>query len=265
MSNGGAVEIYDSSNPTIHQQYFPGIIQVIQVNQISFPPMIAMLILNTMISKEVKQELAPMASETVCMKTTLMRIPMFADVLALNYHLSYGSPCIDTGDPSIFDPNGTLSDMGAYYYPVPATPVALAATEVYTNYFTANWQEAFDADEYYLDVAEDENFENIISGNIQVVNATNYTVTVPDLSWVYYRVRANNAYGFSEYSNTIQVELITEIKENLAEVPVIIISPNPVSEKCSVRIISGKPAGIFSNFMIVQERDWIYYSMNGYQ
>jgi hypothetical protein len=52
--------------------------------------------------------------------------PMFVDPLNKDYHLQWSdfplenggkSPCIDAGDPkSIFDPDGTIADMGTYYY-----------------------------------------------------------------------------------------------------------------------------------------------------
>jgi uncharacterized protein (TIGR02145 family)/uncharacterized delta-60 repeat protein len=43
--------------------------------------------------------------------------PLFIDPENSNYHLSIASPCIDSGNP-IFahDPDGTVSDMGAYYF-----------------------------------------------------------------------------------------------------------------------------------------------------
>ena len=43
--------------------------------------------------------------------------PMFLDVFNNNYHLRWGSPAIDAGDPnSPLDPDGTRADMGAYYF-----------------------------------------------------------------------------------------------------------------------------------------------------
>ena len=43
--------------------------------------------------------------------------PNFVDLQNGNYNLAYGSPAIDAGDPSVpNDPDGTVSDMGAYYF-----------------------------------------------------------------------------------------------------------------------------------------------------
>jgi hypothetical protein len=40
-----------------------------------------------------------------------------------NYHLQSTSPCIDAGDPtSPHDPDGTIADMGAFYYPHSGIP-----------------------------------------------------------------------------------------------------------------------------------------------
>jgi hypothetical protein len=45
--------------------------------------------------------------------------PIF--VSTTNYHLSTGSPCFDTGQPSLFDPDGSISDMG--YFGGPDCPI----------------------------------------------------------------------------------------------------------------------------------------------
>jgi len=43
--------------------------------------------------------------------------PMFSDPLNCDYTLQEGSPCIDAGDPSFpYDPDGTITDIGRYYY-----------------------------------------------------------------------------------------------------------------------------------------------------
>jgi hypothetical protein len=44
--------------------------------------------------------------------------PLFVSAENGNFHLQAGSPCIDAGDPSLTnDPDGTVSDIGAFYYP----------------------------------------------------------------------------------------------------------------------------------------------------
>jgi hypothetical protein len=40
--------------------------------------------------------------------------PRFADPDSDDYELGEGSPCVDTGDPSVEDPDGSPADMGAY-------------------------------------------------------------------------------------------------------------------------------------------------------
>jgi len=48
--------------------------------------------------------------------------PLFTDMANHDYHLTALSPCIDAGDPDITDPDGTVSDIGAFFYAQP--PVA---------------------------------------------------------------------------------------------------------------------------------------------
>ena len=43
--------------------------------------------------------------------------PMLVNPIAGDFHLQIGSPCIDTGDPLITDPDGSVSDMGIYSGP----------------------------------------------------------------------------------------------------------------------------------------------------
>jgi hypothetical protein len=49
--------------------------------------------------------------------------PQFVDAAAGDYHLTAGSPCIDAGDPNLpYDPDGTVADMGAFYFNQLAVP-----------------------------------------------------------------------------------------------------------------------------------------------
>jgi len=58
----------------------------------------------------------------------IMMDPIFVNPAGNNLYLQASSPCIDAGDPALpHDPNGSVADMGAYYYgqsPVVGTPVA---------------------------------------------------------------------------------------------------------------------------------------------
>jgi predicted outer membrane repeat protein len=52
--------------------------------------------------------------------------PLFLNTSDADYHLQAGSPCIDAGDPaSPLDPDGTVADMGAYYFYHVLPPVAI--------------------------------------------------------------------------------------------------------------------------------------------
>ena len=42
--------------------------------------------------------------------------PLFVNPGSNDYTLQSTSPCIDAGDPNDLDPDGTIADMGAYYY-----------------------------------------------------------------------------------------------------------------------------------------------------
>ncbi len=78
--------------------------------------------------------------------------------------------------------------------------------------FTGTWQQAPDADFYFLDLSTDENFSTFLPGfeNLDVGSDTSYQII--DLTAntdYYYRIRAVNEYDTGAYSNTVIVPLIT--------------------------------------------------------
>ena len=158
--------------------------------------------------------------------------PAFADVLAFDYHLSNASPCVNTGDPSIFDPDGTVSDIGALYFSIPEPPVAVEAQNITNISFTAAWEVNYEVLGYILDVATDANFTDMVPDydSLDVGLTYFHLVTVPEPGIpYYYRIRAYNAAGLSEVSNTILV-LLTGMEENISEnLSGLSIVPNPVS------------------------------------
>ncbi len=56
--------------------------------------------------------------------------PVFMDTTWDDYRLLWGSPCIDSGDPNAAynDPDGTVADMGCYYYDHAGCPVKIFLT-----------------------------------------------------------------------------------------------------------------------------------------
>jgi len=62
--------------------------------------------------------------------------PIFIGGTPYDFHLRYGSPCIDTGDPnSPPDPDSTRADVGAYYYdqtfPMPILSISVEPDTTY--------------------------------------------------------------------------------------------------------------------------------------
>ncbi len=91
---------------------------------------------------------------------------------------------------------------------IPADFAATGVTNVQQTYFTANWNTSTDAFGYYLDVDDNSDFSSPLAGynNLDVGNVTSYDVTgLTCGNTYYYRVRAYNTCGNSNYSNTITV------------------------------------------------------------
>ncbi|MCK4827310.1 T9SS type A sorting domain-containing protein, partial [bacterium] len=175
--------------------------------------------------------------------------PLFEDTLTGDYHLTENSPCIDTGDPAILDPDSTTSDMGAFYYDQRAI-TALDASNLTDTSFVANWQEAQDATGYLLDVANDTNFQNFVGDyhNCDVGNTLSHLVSglTPGTNY-YYRVRANYYFGRSGYSDTMPATTLVSIND-LAKPSVIHlgINPNPAGRIMNIeyRILNVEVVGL---------------------
>jgi phosphodiesterase/alkaline phosphatase D-like protein len=136
---------------------------------------------------------------------------------------------LDVGNFLTYSVNSNLTAGTTYYYRVraydingitgysniitlvtaPPTPVASAGTSINESSFTANWSASATANKYYLDVATDAGFTNILANwnNKDIGNVTSYSVA-SDLNAAttyYYRVRAANNYGVSASSNVVSV------------------------------------------------------------
>ncbi len=101
----------------------------------------------------------------------------------------------------------------------PNSPVAYDATDTTQTSFTSNWSSSATATGYRLDVATDWEFTSLVYGydNKDVYNDTSFNITgLIAKTPYYYRVRAYNNGGTSEYSNTISVKTL----ENPPDPPV---------------------------------------------
>ncbi len=91
-----------------------------------------------------------------------------------------------------------------------AAPVAISASGVGCNSFTARWDAATDATAYFIDVATDNSFSTFVPlwNNRPVGNVTSAVVAGLTTGGTYhYRVRAAYTCGASSSSNTIDVTL----------------------------------------------------------
>src|SRR5205085_6646304 len=107
-----------------------------------------------------------------------------------------------------FGPSGNSNEITTttILVPPPAAPIAMSASEVGLNGFTANWNVVAGATTYRLDVSAD-NFVNFVTGNHdKAVTGTSEIVSGLAQATAYkYRVRAVDANGTSVNSNDIDV------------------------------------------------------------
>ncbi len=107
----------------------------------------------------------------------------------------------------------TVNYLELDYYWI-AAPISSAATSITINSFSANWSAVTLANKYYLDVATDSGFNNMVTGynNLDVGNVNTYSVSGLALGTnYYYRVRAHYSIKSitSSNSNTIIATTLT--------------------------------------------------------
>jgi hypothetical protein len=157
--------------------------------------------------------------------------PMF--VGSADYHVQYGSPCIDAGDPNIIDPDSSRSDIGCYGgtwgetytyqdYP-PRAPDSLTATSSDTL-IVLSWKPNTESDLSHYLVYKD-TIEGFIPDTFKIVGEVPKDSSVfKDYDFVlgqtyYYRVSAWDLTGNeSEYSDELVV-LATDVGDFTEEGP----------------------------------------------
>ncbi len=92
--------------------------------------------------------------------------PLFVNPQLSDYHLTENSPCIDAGVPgALYDPDGTIKDMGAFYYHqivVPDPPqnvtIEIIGSDVHLSWNAvtgANSYKVYSSDDPYTGFVED--------------------------------------------------------------------------------------------------------------
>ncbi|HPD81692.1 MAG TPA: right-handed parallel beta-helix repeat-containing protein [Candidatus Pacearchaeota archaeon] len=141
-----------------------------------------------------------------------------------------------------------------------SSPIALYATDITNNSFVANWESVPSAEGYYLEVARDISFTNLVVDNVDL-NATSYEVNGVELgNTYYYRVRAYSD-CISEESNVVSVQII---------VPIEISSCMTLSESGEAYILTQNVTSTgtcfnisASNVTLDCQNSWIIYSTGG--
>lgn len=85
-------------------------------------------------------------------------------------------------------------------------PVAENATGVDEDSFTAHWQSVANADDYILFISDDNFVTHLLGFDFFTLNDTSFTIDNLESGHLYYyRLKSVNQYGYSDYSNIIQV------------------------------------------------------------
>ncbi|MFQ6608094.1 MAG: choice-of-anchor D domain-containing protein [Fidelibacterota bacterium] len=137
--------------------------------------------------------------------------PLFTAPATGDFTLQWGSPAIDAGDPaSDPDPDGTIADMGAYYYDQttqpPEAPIGLDFI-AQQNYHTITWEPNTEGD--LVEYVVYQGFDPLELDSIDVVAApdTFYNHLIADIGVInYYAISAvDTADLYSEQSAVLEV------------------------------------------------------------
>jgi hypothetical protein len=126
--------------------------------------------------------------------------------------------------------NDAASNVVAVSLPADV-PTALAATNIGTAGFVANWESVGDDASYRVQVASDIAFENVLSETPAEKLLTSSAIAVPNAPVYFYRVFAVSENGsLSSASNPVEVRLTaTSVRSTLTHNQSINIAPNPAS------------------------------------
>jgi len=177
--------------------------------------------------------------------------PMFVDTL--DFHLQAFSLCIDAGNPEIFDPDSSRSDIGAYggpygeYYEyldlppdIPDSLIAEVSAGNDTIYLNWTYNTESDFNRYYIHRDTVDGFEPSVFNLIAEPDTSLYIDTDFDLQHsYYYRIAAiDNQDNLSDYSNQLGVIFtgFDDFDPNLPRSAVLYQNyPNPFNQRTIIR------------------------------
>lgn len=132
---------------------------------------------------------------------------------------------------------------------VPPAPTALPGTKISNTSFSANWSQVTSAQGYYLEVATDAGFANILPSynGIDAGNVSSYTVSGINYNTnYYYRVRGYNTGGAGAYSNTINMYILVGIEDDAVPAGYMLYQnyPNPFNPETNIKFSLKKQSDI---------------------
>ncbi len=120
--------------------------------------------------------------------------PLYVDPDNGNFHLQETSPCIDAGDPdSPLDPDGTVADIGAFYFDQNYTPVISitypAGGEVWEpgQSYTILWDDNIQ-ENVAIELFQNMQFAEVISSNTESDGSYSWLIPVEGISGDNFRV-----------------------------------------------------------------------------
>ncbi len=124
--------------------------------------------------------------------------------------------------------SGTLTVLGPPVTPIPFSPEN-DATDISVN-TTFSWSSSYSAIHYHLQISLDSNFTSLIFQDSTITTTNQYVENLPPSTYLYWRVRAKNNYGTSEFSTVrkfltkleIQKSVLTTAGWNMIAVPVVV-------------------------------------------
>ena len=118
--------------------------------------------------------------------------PLFVDAANGDYYLQPASPCIDAGDPtSPLDPDGTIADMGAYYYHQIIAPENLTINILATD-VSLSWDAVNGAISYII-YSSDDPYAGFVIDTSGSFTEESWSTSIGNMKKFYYIIASTEA------------------------------------------------------------------------